>query len=125
MRLLLDTNVLVRMLEEPHRLSADVQAALDDLANTLVVTTASLVEISIKVGTGRMVMPPQLLERLTEFGCDMLPVKAEHAMRMADLPVIHRDPFDRLIVAQALSEDLILLTTDRLLETYGCAVMRA
>lgn len=125
MRLLLDTNVLLRMLEEPHRLSADVQAALDDLANTLVVTTASLVEISIKVGTGRMVMPPQLLERLTEFGCDMLPVKAEHAMRMADLPVIHRDPFDRLIVAQALSEDLILLTTDRLLETYGCAVMRA
>ena len=125
MKLLLDTNVLLRMLEEPHRLSAHVQAALDDLSNTLVVTTASLVEISIKVGTGRMVMPPQLLERLSEFGCDILPVKAEHAMRMADLPVIHRDPFDRLIVAQALSEDLILLTTDRLLETYGCAVMRA
>ena len=125
MKLLLDTNVLLRMLEEPHRLSADVQAALDDLSNTLVVTTASLVEISIKVGTGRMVMPPQLLERLSEFGCDVLPVKAEHAMRMADLPVIHRDPFDRLIVAQALAEDLILLTTDRLLETYGCAVMRA
>ena len=125
MKLLLDTNVLLRMLEEPHRLSADVQAALDDLSNTLVVTTASLVEISIKVGTGRMVMPPQLLERLSEFGCDVLPVKAEHAMRMAALPVIHRDPFDRLIVAQALAEDLILLTTDRLLETYGCAVMRA
>lgn len=125
MRLLLDTNVLLLMLEEPHRLSADVQAALDDLSNTLVVTTASLVEISIKVGTGRMVMPPQLLDRLSEFGCDILPVKAEHAMRMADLPVIHRDPFDRLIVAQALAEDLILLTTDRLLETYGCAVMRA
>lgn len=125
MKLLLDTNVLLRMLEEPHRLSADVQAALDDLSNTLVVTTASLVEISIKVGTGRMVMPPRLLERLSEFGCDVLPVKAEHAMRMADLPVIHRDPFDRLIVAQALAEDLILLTTDRLLETYGCAVMRA
>ncbi|MFN3537426.1 MAG: type II toxin-antitoxin system VapC family toxin [Brevundimonas sp.] len=125
MRLLLDTNVLLRMLEEPHRLSADVQAALDDLANTLVVTTASLVEISIKVGTGRMVMPPRLLERLSEFDCDILPVKAEHAMRMADLPVIHRDPFDRLIVAQAMSEDLILLTTDRLLEAYGCAVMRA
>ena len=125
MKLLLDTNVLLRMLEEPHRLSADVQAALDDLSNTLVVPTASLVEISIKVGTGRMVMPPQLLERLSEFGCDFLPVKAEHAMRMADLPVIHRDPFDRLIVAQALAEDLILLTTDRLLETYGCAVMRA
>ena len=125
MKLLLDTNVLLRMLEEPHRLSSDVQTALDDLSNTLVVTTASLVEISIKVGTGRMVMPPQLLERLSEFGCDILPVKAEHAMRMADLPVIHRDPFDRLIVAQALAEDLILLTTDRLLETYGCAVMRA
>ncbi len=125
MRLLLDTNVLLRALEEPHRLAADVQVVLDDLANTLFVTTASLVEISIKVGTGRMVMPPRLIDRLTELGCELLPVKAEHAMRMAELPLIHRDPFDRLIVAQALSENLVLLTTDRLLETYGCAVMRA
>ena len=125
MRLLLDTNVLIRMLEEPHRLGVQVQEALDDADNDLVVTTVSLVEIAIKVGTGKLRMPPSILERLAALDCVILPVLAEHAMRMARLPVLHRDPFDRLIVAQALAEDLVLVTTDRQLDAYDVVTMRA
>lgn len=125
MRLLLDTNVLIRLLDEPHRLNDRVRAVLDDLDNELFVTTVSLVEIAIKVGTGRLAMPPDLLSRLRGFGCELLQVEASHAMRMAQLPLIHRDPFDRLIVAQAMVEDLILVTSDRLLPSYGLAVLPA
>jgi len=125
MRLLLDTNILIRMLEEPHRLPGQVRDLLDDMDNALVVTTVSLVEIAIKVGTGKLAMPDDLLARLGALECEILPVHPHHAMRMAQLPVVHRDPFDRLIVAQALAEDLMLVTSDRLLAGYGVAVIQA
>ncbi len=125
MRLLLDTNILIRMLEEPHLLSAQVQATLDEADNDLFITTVSLVEIAIKVGTGKLAMPREIIGRLNRLDCEMLPVLAEHAMRMARLPVLHKDPFDRLIVAQALVEDLILVTTDRHLAAYGVVTIQA
>jgi len=125
MRLLLDTNILIRMLEEPHRLSARVRDLVDDLDNDLVVTTVSLVEIAIKVGTGKLVMPSELLARLDALGCELLPVHARHAMQMARLPGVHKDPFDRLIVAQAMADDLMLITTDRHLAHYGVAMIQA
>ena len=125
MRLLLDTNILIRMLAEPHRLKPRVRDLLDDLDNDLFVTTASLVEISIKVGTGKLAMPPDLLARLDALGCELLPVHARHAMRMARLPVVHKDPFDRLIVAQAMADDLMLVTTDSQLADYGVPMIQA
>ena len=125
MRLLLDTNILIRMLEEPHLLKPRVRDLLDDLDNELFVTTVSLVEIAIKVGTGKLVMPTDLLSRLDALGCELLPVHARHAMRMARLPVVHKDPFDRLIVAQAMADDLMLVTTDSQLADYGVAMIQA
>ncbi|CAN5432929.1 type II toxin-antitoxin system VapC family toxin [soil metagenome] len=125
MRLLLDTNILIRMLEEPHLLKARVRDLLDDLDNALVVTTVSLVEIAIKVGTGKLVMPDNLISRLESLECELLPVHARHAMRMARLPVVHKDPFDRLIVAQAMADDLMLVTTDSQLADYGVAMIQA
>jgi PIN domain nuclease of toxin-antitoxin system len=125
MRLLLDTNVLIRMLEEPHRLPNVVSEMLDDADNELWVTTASLIEIAIKVGTGKLSMPANLLARLEALDCAILPVAAHHAMRMARLPVLHRDPFDRLIVSQALADDLILVTSDRQLADYGVVTVQA
>ncbi len=124
MRLLLDTNVVIRMLEEPHRLSEHVRTTLDDVDNEIFITTASLVEIAIKVGTGKLAMPRGMVQRLTALDCQMLPVLADHAMRMAQLPVLHRDPFDRLIVAQALSEGLVLVTSDRHLAAYGVVTIQ-
>lgn len=125
MRLLLDTNVLIRMLEEPHRLSGRVQEILDDADNALLVTTVSLVEIAIKVSTGKLTMPSRLIERLRDFECEWLSVEVGHAMRMARLAIVHKDPFDRLIVAQALAEDLVLVTTDRTLADYGVVTIQA
>lgn len=125
MRLLLDTNVLIRMLEEPDRLSDHARNILDDADNALFVTTVSLAEIAIKVGTGKLAMPSRLVARLNGLGCEWLRLEIEHAMRLATLPVIHRDPFDRLIVAQALAEDLTLVTSDRTLADYGGSVLRA
>lgn len=125
MRLLLDTNVLIRMLEAPDLLGAQVQQALDDLDNEINVTTISLVEIAIKVGTGKLAMPNAIEARLHALGCEMLPVQAAHAMRMSKLPILHKDPFDRLIVAQALSEDMVLVTSDRQLAAYGVVTLQA
>lgn len=125
MRLLLDTNVLIRMLEEPERLNIPVQDALDDTGNTLFVTTVALVEIAIKVATGKLSMPREIMNRLKALGCDWLPVLPAHALRMAGLKVLHKDPFDRLIVSQALAEDLILVTTDRQLAEYGVVILKA
>lgn len=125
MRLLLDTNVLIRMLEAPHLLSDQAQQALDDIGNDLTVTTVSLVEIAIKVGKGKLTMPTMIEDRLQDLGCAILPVQAAHAMRMSRLPVHHKDPFDRLIVAQALAEDMILVTSDRQLAAYGVVTLKA
>jgi len=125
MRLLLDTNILIRMLEEPHLLKPRIRDMLDDLDNELFVTTVSLVEIAIKAGTGKLAMPPDILDRLKALGCEILVVHAHHAMRMARLQVVHKDPFDRLIVAQAMADDLMLVTTDRQLADYGVAMIQA
>ena len=125
MRLLLDTNVLIRMLEQPERLSPQARTLLDDANNILFATTISLIEIAIKVGTGKLSMPSDLLARLRALDCEILPILPAHAMRMGLLEPIHKDPFDRLIVAQALVEDLVLMTSDATLRRYPVTVIAA
>lgn len=125
MRLLLDTNVLIWMLEQPERLSPKAQTLLDDVDNVLFATTISLIEIAIKVGVGKLSMPSDLLTRLRGLDCEILPILPTHAMRMALLEPIHKDPFDRLIVAQALVEDLVLMTSDVTLRRYPVTVIAA
>jgi PIN domain nuclease of toxin-antitoxin system len=121
MRLLLDTHLLVWAMGSPERLSAALAAMLQDPANTPVFSVASLWELVIKQGLGKpdfRVEPALLRRALLDGGWQELPVQAHHALAVAALPLLHRDPFDRLLLAQASSDGLLLITADQQLAAY-------
>ena len=127
MILLLDTHLLLWAVSEPDRLSREARSLLEDLENQLVFSVASLWEIAIKRGLGRpdFQVDPRLLRRgLTDNGYRELAITAEHALQIDSLPPIHRDPFDRMLVAQATVEGIVLLTSDDVVARYPGPVRR-
>ena len=118
MRILLDTHVYLWSRTEPSRLSAKERAAIRDPANELLLSVASAWEIEIKRAIGKLAAPDDWMERTAEFGVRWLPVRAEHVRALRLLPPHHRDPFDRLLVAQSRVEDLRLVTHDPLVLRY-------
>ena len=127
MNLLLDTHLLLWAASEPQRLSAKARALLLDPANQLVFSSASLWEISIKNGLERSdfnVDPRRLWRMLLVNGYRELPVTSEHTVALTGLPPLHKDPFDRILIAQARVEGLTLLTADKALAKYGECVKR-
>jgi PIN domain nuclease of toxin-antitoxin system len=123
---LLDTQLLIWAAYAPQRLASPFAAELVDRHNDIRYSLASLWEVAIKSSLGRedfQVDPPALRRGLLREGFQELPIQAEHVLAVRDLPWIHRDPFDRLLVVQAQSEGLRLFTTDRRLAEYGEAVL--
>ena len=122
MRLLLDTHFLLWSMAASRRLSAEVREVLTDPENDVFYSAASIWEIAIKSALRRRdfrVDLPRLLRALPRAGFAELPVSAAHAARVASLPALHKDPFDRLLVAQALVEPLVLFTNDAQLGRYA------
>ncbi len=118
-RLLLDTNVVVwLLLGDRTRVSADVVGALEDSANEVSVSAASVWEIAIKRSLGKLRIRDGWASTLARLGFDPMPVTAVHAEFVERLPWHHRDPFDRLLVAQASVEHCRLVTADRRLDAY-------
>lgn len=127
MNLLLDTHLLLWAASEPKRLSAKARTLLLDPANHLVFSSASLWEISIKNGLERAdfnVDPRRLWRMLLVNGYRELPIISEHTVAVNDLPPLHKDPFDRILVAQARVEGLTLLTADKAVAKYGDGVRK-
>lgn len=121
MKLLLDTHILLWAAGQPDRLSAAARKQLSDPKNELLFSAASLWEIAIKKSFGRqdLRVEPRLLRRgLLDNGYTELPVTSEHAVALDSLPDLHRDPFDRILVAQALTEGVTLVTADAQLARY-------
>lgn len=121
MRLLLDTQLLVWAMGSPERLPAALSAMLQDPANTPVFSVASLWELVIKQALGRpdfRVEPVLLRRALLDGGWQELPIQAHHALAVAALPLLHRDPFDRLLLGQASADGLLLITADQQLAAY-------
>jgi PIN domain nuclease of toxin-antitoxin system len=121
MRLLLDTHLLVWAMGSPKRLPVGLAAMLEDPRNTPVFSVASLWELVIKQALGRpdFHLQPALLRRaLLDGGWQELPIQAQHALAVAALPPLHRDPFDRLLLAQASADGLLLITADQQLASY-------
>jgi len=121
MKLLLDTHLLLWAAGQPEKLSAAARKLLDDPHNELLFSAASLWEIAIKATLGRedFRVEPRLLRRgLLDNGYVELPITSLHAVSIDGLPSLHKDPFDRLLLAQALSEGITLLTTDAQLARY-------
>lgn len=121
MKLLPDTQILLWAAAQKARVPAPAVSAMQDSRNELLFSVASLWEISIKSGQRRpdFQVDPRLLRRaFLDNGYSELPVRSEHVVAVADLPPIHKDPFDRLLVAQAIVEGITLLTVDAILGQY-------
>ncbi|GAA4487837.1 PIN domain-containing protein [Gluconacetobacter asukensis] len=121
MKLLLDTHLLLWAAGMPEKLSAEALILMEDPQNTLLFSVASLWEITIKAGLGRedFQVDPHLLRRgLVENEYEELPITGRHALAVGGLPDIHRDPFDRMLVAQATVEGVLLLTHDPAVQAY-------
>ncbi|HEY3697534.1 type II toxin-antitoxin system VapC family toxin [Phenylobacterium sp.] len=123
--MLLDTHVLLWSFAEPERLGTEAAEAFRSLVTATVVSAASLWEIAIKRAAGRLAAPDDFPDIVRTIGHEILPIRAEHAWRAGALPPHHRDPFDRLLVAQAEVENLTLMTHDRALAPYGIKVIWA
>jgi PIN domain nuclease of toxin-antitoxin system len=127
MKLLLDTQLLLWAAGQPEKLSGEARALLEAPENELLFSAASIWEITIKSGLGRedFRVEPRVLRRgLLDNGYSELPITGQHAVGVDALPGLHRDPFDRLLVAQAQSEGIMLITTDAQVAQFPGPVRR-
>ncbi len=127
MRLLLDTHLLIWAVSEPARLPAKVRALMTNEANQLFFSAVSIWEISIKASFKRsdfVVNVPELYGELLRNGYGELAVHSSHTFAVVHLPHLHKDPFDRLLLAQAMREDLTLVTADELLASYPGPILK-
>ncbi len=127
MKLLLDTHLLLWVAGQPEKLSTAALALIEEPENQLLFSAASLWEIAIKASLGRsdFVVEPGLIRRgLLDNGYDELPVSSAHAVALTSLPAIHKDPFDRILVAQAQVEGIVLLTSDDTVSQYPGTIQR-
>jgi PIN domain nuclease of toxin-antitoxin system len=124
-KFLLDTHILIWAAIAPHKISSELSSLLSDPSNYLYFSSASIWEISIKESMGKKdfkVSTKKLHEGLVENGYKEIKVSALHAMEVIKLPFIHRDPFDRILVATAIWENMPLLTNDSTLSPYHSLV---
>ena len=127
MRLLLDTHILLWGASEPGRLSVDVLALLEDDENELFFSAASIWEVALKAGRDRTefrVDPAVVRRALIDNGYAEVPITGLHAAALGGLPPVHRDPFDRILVAQALVEGITLVTSDATVARYPGPILR-
>jgi PIN domain nuclease of toxin-antitoxin system len=126
-RLLLDTNVLLRALIDPSQLKPNINSLLEDPDNEVLFSAASVWKMAIKAALGRAdfrVAPARIVADAQTSGFVELPVRAAAALKVGSLPQHHRDPFDRLLVAQAMTEPAMLYTTDAQLCLYSELVVQ-
>ncbi len=123
MRLLLDTHVLLWWRDNSPNLSSRARSAIADPANEILISAATLWEIIIKRGLGKLRFPDDLEDVLREESFILVPIDFRHLRCLEALPLLHRDPFDRMLVAQALIEGAPLVTNDSALLRYGAPVL--
>lgn len=122
MKVLLDTHAFLWFMAGDTRLSPKARKVMSDANTELLLSAASVWEMAIKAALGRLVLPVSVsdyIARKVRNGLHIMPIEWIHAAAVQDMPTHHRDPFDRLIVAQAIAENLPLVSSDRLLKKYG------
>ena len=122
MRILLDTHVLIWLVEGDKNLSTVARSAIEDEDNSLYLSIASLWEITIKLSLGKLDLQLSVDEMVESFlipgGIEILQIETGHLSILRDLPLHHRDPFDRLIIAQAQAEKMTLISADGVFDLY-------
>jgi len=128
-RLLLDTQCWLWWFAQPDKLSENVIEQIANESNELWFSVASVWEMGIKVSIGKLPLPEQIdnyvSTRMTQLGARSLEINASHALRAAALPLHHRDPFDRMLIAQAQVEDMILVSADSTFNQYEVSLLWA
>ena len=124
MRLLLDTQIVLWQLQGSRPVRASARAAIEE-ATELRFSVVSFAEIGIKAAIGKLTVPVDLREHVIESGLEILGLAADHGLAVAKLPMHHRDPFDRLLIAQARIEQLTIVTADKRFVDYDVAVIDA
>lgn len=127
MKILLDTHLLLWTASSDRRLSSSARKLIEHPENEPIFSAASIWEVAIKGSLGRddFIADPRVLRRgLIDNGYGELSIASEHAAAVADLPLIHKDPFDRILIAQSIVEGIALLTTDPLVARYAGLVQK-
>ena len=123
MRLLLDTHVLIWAVDQPDRLGSRARSALEDAGNEALISAATTWEIAIKTGLGELTLSVPYREWMDRVIADLrstiLPITVEYADVQAQLPCHHRDPFDRMLIAQAMAEKIPLVANEETFDQYG------
>lgn len=122
MKLLLDTQVLIWCDSEPHKLSAVANAAIRDPANEVWFSAASIWELAIKSRLGKLALTRPLADLIRvqkTYRIEELPVNSGHCLQIEALPLIHKDPFDRILIAQTIVESAVLVTADQIIRNYA------
>lgn len=123
MNLLLDTHVLLWWLGDDPLLPETAREAIGDTGNLLILSAAVIWEIRIKQALGKLSIAPEFYEVIKGQGFEMLPITTDHAYAVGDLPPHHRDPFDRILIAQALWEGFTIVTHDAMFHKYPVSVL--
>jgi PIN domain nuclease of toxin-antitoxin system len=118
MSLLLDTHVLLWTLSKPTRLSREVRRKIESPSEIVFVSAVSAWEIEVKRSLGKLKAPTELDEQLQRMRFTELPIHLRHVRALGSLPTLHDDPFDRMLVAQALSDGLVIVTADEQIGAY-------
>ena len=125
MKLLVDSKAFIWAYVKPTELSAAAQLAFRDPANERFISMAALWEIAIKASTGKLSMPAGPSQAIADLALTVLPISLPHVERIPSLPFHHRNPFDRMMIAQAMEEGLTIVTRDRIFSAYGVPVLTA
>ena len=124
MKLLLDTHTFLWALSEPNRLSKKQITAMEDPTNKVYVSSISITEIAVTASLGKLELSFDPIDAAERSGFEMLDFSAKDALLLKDLPFHHRDPFDRMLITQAISRKLIFVTQDSLMDPYDCRTLR-
>lgn len=118
MKYLLDTHVILWWFTTPEKIKLKAQQIIKDKSNIIFLSSASFWEMAIKKSIGKLTLPHNLLETATAEGFKFLPIMPEEGLGVADLPFLHSDPFDRLLIIQAKLHDLVIITNDSKIIEY-------
>jgi PIN domain nuclease of toxin-antitoxin system len=122
-KLLLDTQALLALLSSDYPLSPGARAAMEQPGASVICSTVSVWEIAIKRSIGKLQAPDDVIERIDEAGARILTITPQHAHATGELPLHHRDPFDRLLIAQAQLEGCAIITGDSAFSAYDVPVV--
>jgi PIN domain nuclease of toxin-antitoxin system len=125
MQYLLDTHVVLWWLLDPQKIHKKARDIISDRQQDLFVSSISFWEISIKSNIGRLTIPRNIIELLSQESIQLLSMTAEDGLAVSDLPPLHKDPFDRMLVVQAKRNDLIIMTRDSKITKYPVVTLKA